>query len=110
MLSFTGGLKVFIAMEPCDMRKGFDGLHAAVSERLKEGVRSGALFVAPYAAQGALLRWHGTLVDDEAAGTGHVLLAACCGVWSDKAAARAIGFCAPRRWYRHAQNDDAPVV
>ena len=45
MLSFTGGLKVFIAMEPCDMRKGFDGLHAAVGERLKEDVRSGALFV-----------------------------------------------------------------
>ena len=45
MLSFTGGLKVFLAMEPCDMRKGFDGLHAAVGERLKEDVRSGALFV-----------------------------------------------------------------
>jgi transposase len=45
MLSFTGGLKVFIAMEPCDMRKGFEGLHAAVIERLKEDVRSGALFV-----------------------------------------------------------------
>jgi transposase len=27
------------------MRKGFEGLHAAVSERLKEDVRSGALFV-----------------------------------------------------------------
>ncbi len=45
MLSFTGGLKVFIAMEPCDMRKGFEGLHGAVGERLKEDVRSGALFV-----------------------------------------------------------------
>ena len=45
MLSFTGGLKVLIALEPCDMRKGFEGLHAAVSERLKEDVRSGVLFV-----------------------------------------------------------------
>jgi transposase len=45
MLSFTGSLKVFVALEPCDMRKGFEGLHAAVSERLKEDVRSGALFV-----------------------------------------------------------------
>ena len=45
MLSFTGSLKVFIAMEPCDMRKGFEGLHAAVGEQLKEYVRSGALFV-----------------------------------------------------------------
>ena len=34
-----------IALEPCDMRKGFEGLHAAVSERLKEDVRSGVLFV-----------------------------------------------------------------
>jgi transposase len=45
MLSFTGGLRVFLAVEPCDMRKGFEGLHALVSERLKEDVRGGALFV-----------------------------------------------------------------
>jgi transposase len=45
MLSFTGSLRVFLAVEPCDMRKGFEGLHALVSERLQEDVRSGALFV-----------------------------------------------------------------
>lgn len=45
MLSFTGSLKVLVALEPCDMCKGFEGLHAAVSERLEEDVRSGALFV-----------------------------------------------------------------
>lgn len=45
MLSFTGSLKVFVALEPCDMRKGFEGLHAAVGEQLKEDARSGALFV-----------------------------------------------------------------
>jgi len=45
MLSFTGSLRVFLCVEPCDMRKGFEGLHALVSERLKEDVRSGALFV-----------------------------------------------------------------
>lgn len=45
MLSFTGGLRVFLAVEPIDMRKGFEGLLALVSERLAEDVRSGALFV-----------------------------------------------------------------
>jgi transposase len=44
MISFTGSLKVFIALEPIDMRKGFEGLYGAVSERLKEDVKSGALF------------------------------------------------------------------
>jgi transposase len=44
MLSFTGSLKVFIAAEPIDMRMGFEGLYAAVSEKLREDVRSGALF------------------------------------------------------------------
>lgn len=45
MLSFSGSLKVFVAMEACDMRKGFNGLHALVSERLGEDLKQGALFV-----------------------------------------------------------------
>ena len=45
MLSFSGGLKVFLSVEPCDMRKGFNGLHGLVSEKLGQDPRQGALFV-----------------------------------------------------------------
>lgn len=45
MLSFSGSLRVFVAIEPCDLRKGFDGLHALVTQRLGEDPRTGALFV-----------------------------------------------------------------
>jgi transposase len=45
MLSFSGSLKVFVALEACDMRKGFNGLYAAVTERLGEDPNGGALFV-----------------------------------------------------------------
>lgn len=45
MLSFTGSLKVFLAVEPCDLRRGTNGLLALVSEKLREDFKSGALFV-----------------------------------------------------------------
>lgn len=45
MLSFTGGIKVFVALEPVDLRKSFSGLEGLVSERLGEDLRQGALFV-----------------------------------------------------------------
>ncbi len=45
MLSFSGSLRVFVAVEPCDLRKGFNGLHALVTEKLGENPREGALFV-----------------------------------------------------------------
>jgi transposase len=34
-----------VALEPCDMRKGFNGLEALARERLQEDPRQGALFV-----------------------------------------------------------------
>lgn len=45
MLSFTGALKVYVALEPCDLRKSFNGLEGLVRERLEEDPRGGALFV-----------------------------------------------------------------
>lgn len=45
MLSFAGSLKVFVAVDPCDLRKSFDGLHSLVTGRLRESPQTGALFV-----------------------------------------------------------------
>lgn len=45
MLTFSGSLRIFLAVEPADMRKGMEGLHALVSERLAEDIKGGALFV-----------------------------------------------------------------
>ena len=33
MLNFTGSLKVFVALEPCDLRMSFNGLHGLVRDQ-----------------------------------------------------------------------------
>jgi transposase len=45
MLSFHAQLKAFVATAPCDLRLSFNGLWAAVQERLGEDPKRGALFV-----------------------------------------------------------------
>jgi transposase len=45
MLSFSGGMRVYVALEACDLRKSFNGLEGSVRERLGEDPRTGALFV-----------------------------------------------------------------
>jgi transposase len=62
MLSFSGSLKVFVALEACDMRKGFNGLHGLITEKLREDPRSGALFVFTNRRRSRLkiLCWDGT--------------------------------------------------
>jgi transposase len=45
MLSFTGNLKVWVDLDPTDMRKSYEGLAALVAHSFKLDVKSGALFV-----------------------------------------------------------------
>lgn len=62
MLSFSGSLKIFVALQPCDMRKSFNGLHGLVTEHLKEDPRTGALYVFTNKRHSRLkiLYWDGT--------------------------------------------------
>ena len=45
MLSFPSGIQVFMAVEPVDMRKSFDGLSAAVQTVFDRNVLEGHLFL-----------------------------------------------------------------
>jgi transposase len=62
MLTLSGSLRVFLALEPCDMRKSFDGLHALVVTRLGDDPRGGAVFVFINRSHNLikLLHWDGT--------------------------------------------------
>lgn len=44
MLSLSGSLRIYLAVDPCDMRMSFNGLHAAVTAKLRMEPCSGALF------------------------------------------------------------------
>jgi transposase len=45
MLSLASTLRIFLAVEPADMRKGFDGLGQLVRDRIDQDPLSGHLFV-----------------------------------------------------------------
>ena len=62
MLSFSGSLRIFIALDPCDMRAGISTLHALVSDRLREDTKGGSLFVFTNKRRRLLkvLYWDGT--------------------------------------------------
>ncbi len=62
MLNFTGSLRVFLGIEPIDLRKSFSGLLAVVMHRLEEDPLQGALFVFSNRSRSRLkmLYWDGT--------------------------------------------------
>jgi transposase len=62
MLTFSGSLKVFVAVEPCDMRRSFNGLHDSVATQLREDPKSGAIFAFTNKRRSLLkiLYWDGT--------------------------------------------------
>ena len=45
MLTFNSGLKIYLATEPCDMRKSFNGLSIVVQNKLRADPQSGAAFL-----------------------------------------------------------------
>jgi transposase len=45
MLTFPSALRIYLAVEPVDMRKQFNGLWSLAQDKLNEDPRSGALFV-----------------------------------------------------------------
>jgi transposase len=45
MLTFPTALKIYLAVEPVDMRKQFNGLWSLAEEKLRENPPGGAVFV-----------------------------------------------------------------
>lgn len=45
MLTLPSAVKIYVALDPCDMRRSFDGLAGAVRERIRLDPMSGHLFV-----------------------------------------------------------------
>lgn len=62
MLLFPAALKIYLAIEPVDMRKQFNGLWSLTAERLREDPKQGAAFVFTNKHKDRLkiLYWDGT--------------------------------------------------
>jgi len=62
MLAFPAAIKIYVAVQPVDMRKGFNGLWAAATEQLQEDPKNGAVFafINKERTRLKLLYWDGT--------------------------------------------------
>jgi transposase len=62
MLAFPAAVRIYVAVQPVDMRKSFNELWSAVSERLHEDPKSGAMFsfINKERTRLKLLYWNGT--------------------------------------------------
>lgn len=62
MLAFPAAIRIYVALEPVDMRKQYDGLWAAAQQRLDEDPKQGAVFCFTNRARTRLklLYWDGT--------------------------------------------------
>lgn len=62
MLTLPPGLKIYLAVEPVDMRNQYNGLWALAESKLQENPRSGALFVFSNKTRDRLklMDWDGT--------------------------------------------------
>ena len=62
MLAFPHSVRIFVAVEPVDMRKQFNGLWSATQEKLQEDPKSGAVFcfINKERTRLKLLYWDGT--------------------------------------------------
>ena len=45
MINFPSSVKVYLSVEPCDMRKSFNGLFSIAQNQLKEDPLAGGLFL-----------------------------------------------------------------
>ena len=62
MLAFPAAIRIFVAVQPVDMRKSFNGLWAAALEQLQEDPKNGAVFafINKERTRLKLLYWDGT--------------------------------------------------
>ena len=100
MLAFPHSVRIFVAVQPVDMRKQFNGLWSAASEQLEEDPKSGAVFcfINKERSRLKLLYWDGT-GGGEAFGKRPLLVAEPKrGAQETRAGTGGVG--AARRWHR----------